>query len=190
MKRHEIFTEMAKRLVPELADGISVQTHADGRISAYYKRTRMGGLYRPGWNAPLTSSRVEEILPLVAFSTRRRLFPTPEELSVPPRVFSMTITPEEEKEAMELFLEIRAHGGSSDRWRRAARTPCLQARVKYLLGMGRYDPEDVLEQFYRYGDSGMPSGDHIWRRDVDVPAEEKEKGPDSGLSPSLGGERS
>lgn len=73
-------------------------------------------------------------------------------------------------EARAIADEITREGGSRERWDRADRTPALAAEVHNLVVGGMYGPSchttpaEMLEQFRRYGEMGMPRGGRIWTR--------------------------
>lgn len=65
----------------------------------------------------------------------------------------LILTTADRREGDLLAAEILEHGGSRERWGRAARTPALHAHVHTIVSGNRSTPTEMLEQACLHTDS-------------------------------------
>jgi len=89
------------------------------------------------------------------------------------KAHGLILTTADRREAHQIAAEIREHGGSTERWTRADRTPAISAAVHNLLAPSascHVTPAHQLQQFYIFGEDDLPRGGRVWRRPVRLSA--------------------
>ena len=83
------------------------------------------------------------------------------------KALGLILSAADKVEANAIAAEIKQHGGSAERWDRADRTPAISAEVHNLVSDSascHVTATEQLEQFYRFGESGLSRGGKVWKR--------------------------